>query len=143
MKVSHFGPSALAILFTLISPSLADKKENGDNKDYDSQPTISTLTITQNLGTLLSVPSATTAGKPVNSGVIGDIKLGKAAGSASQSFLSDGDFQSSVLNSTNTIRRQHNATALTWNTTLVNYAQAWSKKCRLRDSVSLFEESII
>jgi uncharacterized protein YkwD len=38
-------------------------------------------------------------------------------------------FQTTILNMTNAYRAQHNASRLTWNTTLAAYATAWSEKC--------------
>jgi uncharacterized protein YkwD len=110
------------------------RKRYGDDERYSD---VMTLTITADeRPTLLATTSPQTP-NPAVSGVIGNINLSKIVGSVSGSFLNDIDFQSSVLNSTNTIRRQHNATALAWNTTLTSYAQNWSQRCRSKKSVSL------
>lgn len=54
--------------------------------------------------------------------------------SPSTSYTNDDDFRSSCLNSTNTFRRQHNATALSWNTTLTNTASALARACKFKHS---------
>ncbi|KAK4695860.1 hypothetical protein P7C71_g1964, partial [Lecanoromycetidae sp. Uapishka_2] len=48
---------------------------------------------------------------------------------ASAQYTSDSDFQAAILNSTNTYRTQHNATALVWNDTLATYAATYATKC--------------
>ncbi|KAF2109088.1 CAP domain-containing protein [Lophiotrema nucula] len=48
---------------------------------------------------------------------------------ASVEYTDDDDFRAAVLNSTNTYRRQHNATGLSWNDTLSDYALNWSDRC--------------
>ncbi|KAF2810291.1 PR-1-like protein, partial [Mytilinidion resinicola] len=39
------------------------------------------------------------------------------------------DFKKAVLNSTNTYRAQHNASALTWNNSLATFAAKWGGAC--------------
>jgi hypothetical protein len=103
--------------------------------DDTNKPALATLTITADLQpTLLATPHPP---NPNVVGLIGDIDLNKLSGSSSSTFLNDRDFQSAVLNSTNTIRQQHNATSLLWNTTLVSYAQNWSERCRPKKSVNI------
>lgn len=55
---------------------------------------------------------------------------------ASSSYTSDNNFRSSILNSTNFYRNQHNATALTWNNSLATYATTYANKCLWTHSVS-------
>jgi hypothetical protein len=117
-----------------LAPKLAGKDgEIGQDTKGADNAGRATLTITADLQ-----PTLAPVQPPGNDeqGVIGNINLGKLIGSASSSFLNDSDFQNAVLSSTNTIRAQHNATALVWNTTLVSYAQNWSQRCRDRKSVS-------
>jgi len=122
-------------LFSL--PSLPRRKKDDDDDDDGKKAAHqSTLTVTQTLGADAQPTLLAQQPKPAASGVIGGIPFITAASSASQQFLSDSEFQTSVLNSTNTIRRQHNATALAWNMTLMSYAQNWSGRCRMRSSVS-------
>ncbi|KAK4934157.1 hypothetical protein LTR28_010856 [Elasticomyces elasticus] len=49
--------------------------------------------------------------------------------SDSPSYTSDTLFQAAVLNSTNTYRAAHNATALAWNETLAAYAEEHAQGC--------------
>lgn len=50
-------------------------------------------------------------------------------------YTKDDLFEETILNVTNTYRKQHNATALKWNDTLADYAKDWSKKCNFEHSV--------
>lgn len=47
----------------------------------------------------------------------------------SPSYTDPAKFRDAILNSTNTYRLQHNATTLTWNTSLASIANNWSSKC--------------
>lgn len=51
------------------------------------------------------------------------------------SYNSDSDFRSSILNSTNHYRKQHNATQVKWNETLAVYARIYAAKCLWSHSV--------
>lgn len=62
---------------------------------------------------------------------------GASSGPSSSSFASDTEFRSSILNSTNFYRAQHNATALTWNQSLATYAATYAEKCLWKHSVPL------
>ena len=53
----------------------------------------------------------------------------------SPSYTSPAVFESDVLNQTNYYRRQHNASALTWNETLATYAKQWAALCNWKHSV--------
>jgi len=50
--------------------------------------------------------------------------------STSEQYTSDSVFQSTVLNSTNFYRSEHNATSLTWNSSLSSFALSWAQKCQ-------------
>ena len=52
----------------------------------------------------------------------------------SASYTNTQDFESGILNSTNFYRYEHNATALTWNTSLADYAQSWASHCEWKHS---------
>lgn len=56
----------------------------------------------------------------------------------SLSYTSDKAFRSSVLNSTNFYRNQHNATALKWNDSLAFHAGHYAEKCLWKHSVCLY-----
>lgn len=53
---------------------------------------------------------------------------------ASADYTKDSLFQSTILNVTNTYRKQHNATSLKWNDTLADFAKDWSEKCDFEHS---------
>lgn len=53
---------------------------------------------------------------------------------ASAEYTSDSDFQNTILNVTNLYRQQHNASQLTWNESLAEYAEDWSKDCKFEHS---------
>ncbi|MCJ1309942.1 hypothetical protein MMC25_003603 [Agyrium rufum] len=57
-------------------------------------------------------------------------------------YTSPSLFQSSILNSTNFYRTQHNATSLTWNTTLATYAQSYSSSCTFKHSGGPYGENL-
>lgn len=54
---------------------------------------------------------------------------------ASVEYTKDDDFRDAVLNVSNTYRKQHNATSLSWNETLEKVAQDWSDGCEFKHSV--------
>ncbi|KAL5412188.1 hypothetical protein PMIN04_009974 [Paraphaeosphaeria minitans] len=53
---------------------------------------------------------------------------------ASADYTSDSRFKSTILDVTNTYRKQHNATSLKWNDTLADVAKDWSEKCNFEHS---------
>lgn len=57
----------------------------------------------------------------------------------STEYTSDTAFQDAVLDVTNTYRKQHNATGLSWNETLAEFAADWAGECGFVHSVSSFE----
>jgi uncharacterized protein YkwD len=57
--------------------------------------------------------------------------------------ISETEFKGTVLNVTNFYRQRHNASALTWNDTLANYAQNWANGCQWKHSVGNFSFCII
>ncbi|KAL8690536.1 MAG: hypothetical protein Q9218_004034 [Villophora microphyllina] len=57
-----------------------------------------------------------------------------ATTTTSPSYTNDDSFRTSCLNSTNTFRRQHNATTLTWNTTLAITASSLATRCEFEHS---------
>lgn len=54
--------------------------------------------------------------------------------SISAEYTSDSDFQQTILDVTNLYRRQHNASQLSWNNTLAEYAKDWSEDCKFKHS---------
>lgn len=59
-----------------------------------------------------------------------------AASTDGHSYVDDAVFKGTILNVSNTVRQNYNASALVWNATLAAYAQAWSQGCRFQHSVS-------
>ncbi|KAF1949398.1 PR-1-like protein [Byssothecium circinans] len=53
----------------------------------------------------------------------------RARETASAEYAKDDAFREATLNVTNTYRKQHNATRLTWNDTLADVSRKWSEKC--------------
>ncbi|KAF2178534.1 PR-1-like protein [Zopfia rhizophila CBS 207.26] len=60
----------------------------------------------------------------------------------STQYTNEKAFKDAVLNGTNTYRKQHNATALTWNDTLAEYAEGWSDKCQFKHSEGPYGENL-
>jgi len=58
-----------------------------------------------------------------------------AAEQAPAEYTDDSAFKKAILNSTNTYRKQHNATSLAWNTTLAEFAENWGESCEFGHSV--------
>ncbi|KAF3041223.1 hypothetical protein E8E11_000913 [Didymella keratinophila] len=54
--------------------------------------------------------------------------------SVSAEYTSDSDFQTTILNVTNLYRQQHNASQLTWNESLAEFAKDWSEDCKFKHS---------
>ena len=74
-----------------------------------------------------------------NAGAITPVcQLPIAAPTSSPSASYTSELKGTVLNVTNFYRQQHNASLLTWNDTLANYAQNWTNGCQWEDSVGDF-----
>lgn len=58
-----------------------------------------------------------------------------AAAATNTQYTSDSDFEKAMLDGQNFYRSEHNASALTWNTTSATYAAHWSKQCAFKHSV--------
>jgi hypothetical protein len=86
------------------------------------------------LRTLLVLPLALAA--PSNPTTI--TLSASAAASTPSEYADTSAFKSAVLNSTNTYRAQHNASALSWNTSLATFAANWGRACVFEHSVRLF-----
>lgn len=56
---------------------------------------------------------------------------------SAKDFTDDDLFRDTVLNVTNTYRKQHNATELKWNDSLADTAGEWSKRCKFEHSVCI------
>src|ERR1700730_6942197 len=50
------------------------------------------------------------------------------------SYTNSENLQADILNSTNFYRYEHNATALTWNSSLASFAQSWASHCQWQHS---------
>ncbi|MCJ1441748.1 MAG: hypothetical protein MMC23_002240 [Stictis urceolatum] len=55
------------------------------------------------------------------------------------SYVDDSSFKSAILNSTNFFRKEHNATALKWNTSLTDFASNHDENCGGPDGENLAE----
>lgn len=54
--------------------------------------------------------------------------------SVSAEYANDNTFREAILHVTNLYRREHNASSLAWNDTLVEYAKDWSEDCEFEHS---------
>lgn len=52
----------------------------------------------------------------------------------SAEYTDETQFQRAILDATNLYRRQHNASEMSWNTSLVEAAQEWSDDCKFEHS---------
>jgi hypothetical protein len=82
--------------------------------------------------TILLLPSQTLAA--VASTIT--ITASTAPTPTSTSYTSDADFENTTLAAHNFYRAEHNASALTWNTTSATYAAKWAGNCNFVHSVS-------
>jgi len=80
-------------------------------------PTSLLLLLTQNV---LSTPAAST------------ITVSSPPAPTSTTYTSDTTFRNSILDAHNFYRDEHNASALTWNTTSAAYALDWASKCQFQ-----------
>lgn len=62
--------------------------------------------------------------------------------STSTEYTDATDFKNAVLNGTNTYRAQHNATAVTWNQSLADYAGKWGNVCIFKHSGGPYSENL-
>lgn len=96
---------------------------------YTSYKTITAVGTTSTIYESLPISSVTVSGaSPTSTGV-------------SPQWIDD-SFQSTILNSTNTYRKQHNATALTWNDTLATYAAEHVTPCRFAHTHGPYGENL-
>ncbi|KAF1824149.1 PR-1-like protein, partial [Dissoconium aciculare CBS 342.82] len=58
------------------------------------------------------------------------------------SSYGDPSLETTILNSTNTYRLQHNASTVTWNSTLADFAQAYAQTCKWEHSDSPYGENL-
>ncbi|KAF2624398.1 PR-1-like protein [Macroventuria anomochaeta] len=61
-------------------------------------------------------------------------QLSQDSASVSAEYANDDTFEKAVLDVTNLYRRQHNASQLAWNESLVEYAKDWSEDCEFKHS---------
>ncbi|KAH8703409.1 CAP domain-containing protein [Talaromyces proteolyticus] len=65
-----------------------------------------------------------------------------AHSTTSPSYTNSTQLQLDSLTQTNFYRQQHNASALTWNTTLASYAQNWADHCNWKHSGGPYGENL-
>jgi Cysteine-rich secretory protein family len=58
------------------------------------------------------------------------------------SYTNSENLQADILNSTNFYRYEHNATALTWNSSLASFAQSWASHCHWQHSGGPYGENL-
>lgn len=86
---------------------------------------------------MLTLSTSVLATKPMHlprgqvTTVVATVTVSVAASTqpASPQYTNTNDFHTSLLNSTNFFRYEHNATALSWNSSLASYAQRWAERC--------------
>ncbi|KAH9860315.1 hypothetical protein J1614_011645 [Plenodomus biglobosus] len=61
---------------------------------------------------------------------------------SSAEYTDDTRFRAAVLDVTNTYRKQHNATAVEWNSTLADYAASWGEDCEFKHSGGPYGENL-
>jgi len=66
-----------------------------------------------------------------------------ADSAADETYTDDSTFQDDIVSFTNTIRDQHNATALKWNTTLADYAATVVESCVFKHSGGPYGENLV
>jgi len=101
-----------------------------------------TITVTPDHSTFVGVVTTDTTsvftletGSTSASAVVTTTSTGTSATAIGTMAYTGTAFGSAVLNSTNYFRAQHQASALTWNTTLAQYAQDYAQKCLWQHSV--------
>ena len=114
----------------LVSLLLLSSSAFADFVTYTSYQTItlaaSTATVYQTLPPTTLISSAAA---PTSTG-------------GSPDYTSDASFQSAILNSTNTYRKQHNATALAWNDTLATFAAQHVAACKFEHTGGPYGENL-
>lgn len=118
-------------LLVLLLARLCIARETTITLTSTSTVLTSTTTVTLDASTFQSVTTETTAvaGNPSQ-------PTDSASASATGAMSYDGQaFQSAVLNSTNYYRAQHQASSLSWNSTLATFANDYAQKCIWQHSV--------
>jgi uncharacterized protein YkwD len=67
------------------------------------------------------------------------VTLPAAAPTDSPTYTDDKKFQAAILDTHNLYRKEHNATALSWNTTLEAFGANWTRACEVEHSVSTLQ----
>ena len=86
--------------------------------------TVVTKVVTVKTATTINAATAPVIRPTVSVSPISHITAGSA-----DSYTSNNDFTSAVLNSTNMFRKQHDASPLSWNETLAEYAASHASGC--------------
>ncbi|CAO2648709.1 Nn.00g096580.m01.CDS01 [Neocucurbitaria sp. VM-36] len=71
-----------------------------------------------------------------------DPTLAQQVRQTSTEYTNDDAFRESILNVTNTYRKEHNATGLEWNETLAEFAGEWGEGCRFEHSGGPYGENL-
>lgn len=105
--------------------------------------TTSTTTILITLGLLLlyCLPTTTAIETTLTSTTI-TVTVAAPTSPLSPTYTSPTDLQSSILNSTNFYRYEHNAPFLSWNSTLALYASNYAQKCTWAHSHGPYGENL-
>lgn len=91
------------------------------------------LTVTTTLLTIAPSPALTATINPLSLSPRND----DSKTASSSDYTKDDEFRKTILNVTNTYRRQHNATGLRWNESLAKTAKEWSERCVFEHSVCI------
>ncbi|OAL06456.1 PR-1-like protein [Phaeosphaeriaceae sp. SRC1lsM3a] len=67
---------------------------------------------------------------------------GIVAAEDAKSYTDDATFKQSMLDTTNDARQAHNASRLSWNETLAEFAEEWSGKCGFKHSGGPYGENL-
>ena len=87
--------------------------------------------------TIVNAPAAPTSNPAAN-----PPPISHAASNPSNTYTSNSDFIDSVLNSTNTFRKEHNVSPLSWNDTLANYAAQHASGCVFQHTHGPYGENL-
>ena len=68
--------------------------------------------------------------------------IAEVASSPLNLYISDNEFTDSILESSNTFRKQHNASPLLWNNTLASYAASHASDCVFQHTNGPYGENI-
>ncbi|PYI03825.1 PR-1-like protein [Aspergillus sclerotiicarbonarius CBS 121057] len=105
-------------------------------------PNLLSITIITTLLSALSLVTAQQQQQQQHTTIIITVTATPTTTPKPPSYTSPTLFQNSILNVSNTYRSAHNATNLTWNTTLTTYAQSWAEQCKWQHSHGPYGENL-